>query len=486
MAKASARTHRLPALAASLLASVMSFCLPAAAASWDHAHGDAANSGFVDLPTAPPKQPLATRQGMGSFASGVGPVIAADGTVYLASEQGILWALHADGSPFWHRALDKPGEAVKAPPVVDSDGAIYVVSNYDYTDHRVSPAVQHRETRLYRLAPGGGIGWSVRLPDHGSILVGPDEGVVTAPLNILHQNGTTTILIVAGYPKRSSFETRLIGISNAGALAGDTRLGLLNYGDVVGDSGLMWGAWFGFSPTIVPGPQNIPAHVVMPMPGVALAGTDIVASDALHAILHLGFDPAAGFTLRSHLDRGGMVALTSASVLPNGESVSGERDMHLGDNRVRIDNGHLLFTGPLETQVADAAFDVTTMPAHTADGRIVFAVPWYLQVLDGQTPLATVTYGADTIAAPAISRDHIFVSTANALRSFDVHSLASTGEFDWLGGGLSSPAIGPTGRIYALAGNTLFIWPAPLCVEQPRSRRCLALHLGGTLHHSLP
>jgi hypothetical protein len=458
--------------------------VPADAASWDHAHGDAANSGFADVATDAARQPIVTKQGMGSFASGVGPVIASDGTVYLGSEQGVVWALHPDGSPYWHRALDRPGESIKAPPVVDTDGAVYVISTYEYTDHRVNPAVKHREARLYRFTSGGGIGWAAALPEHGSIVEGPDEGVVSAPPNILRQNGAATILIVAGYPKRSTYETRLIGFSNGGALVGDVRLGLLNYGDVTGDSGLQWP--FGFAPRAGTGPGSLPPNTPIPMPGVALAGTDIVATDAFHSVIHLGFNPATGFTVRSHLDRGGVIALTSATVLPNGESVSGERDMHIDDNKVKIDDGHLLFTGPLETQVADAHFDVASMPAHTADGRIVFAASGSLRVLDGQTPLVNVNYGADTIAAPAISRNDIFVSTASSMRSYDVKSLAFISEFDWVGGGLSSPAIGPTGRIYALASNTLHIWSAPFCVEHPGGPRCGVLHNEGDLHHSLP
>jgi hypothetical protein len=459
---------------------------PAGAATWDHAHGDAANSGFADVATDAAQQPLATQRGMGSFASGVGPVIGPDGTVYLGSEQGVLWALHADGSPYWHRALDRPGESIKAPPVVDTDGAIYVVSTYEYTDNRVNPPVKHRETRLYRFTPGGGVGWAMPLPDHGSIAQGPDQGVVSAPLNVLHENGTTTILISAGYPGRSAYETRLIGMSNSGALAGDIRLGLLNYGDVTGNSGLTFVWPFGFAPTQGTSSANLPDNTAMPMPGVALAGSDIVATDGFHSVIHLGFNPAAGFTVRSHLDRDGMIALTGASVLPNGESVSGERDMHLDDNKVKIDNGHLLFTGPLETEVANANFDVASMPAHTADGRIVFAAPGALQVLDGQTPLANIGYGAETIATPAISRNDIFVSTANSLRSYDVKSLTLISAYGWVGGGLSSPAIGPTGRVYALASNTLYIWPAPYCVEHPGAPRCGVLHNEDNLKHSRP
>ena len=33
--------------------------------------------------------------------------------------------------------------------------------------------------------------------------------------------------------------------------------------------------------------------------------------------------------------------------------------------------------------------------------------------------------------------------------------------FPWTGGGALSPAIGPDGRVYAMALNTLFIFPPP-------------------------
>ena len=48
-----------------------------------------------------------------------------------------------------------------------------------------------------------------------------------------------------------------------------------------------------------------------------------------------------------------------------------------------------------------------------------------------------------------------FVSTASSLRTFNALTMTQVGEFDWTGGGLSGPAIGPTGRVYALPANTL-------------------------------
>ena len=452
------------ALTAAFGVAVMLGLEPAAAGTWDHAHGDATNSGFADVTTGPARTPLAVVPSMGSFAPGVGPVIGPDGTVFLGSVEGVLWAVHPDGSPYWHRALDRAGEAIMAPPVVDTDGAIYVASTFVYTDHRVKPAVKHREARLYRFTSGGGIGWAVALPDHGSTATGPDQGAVAAPLNILRQGTTATILVSAGYRHLGSYETRLIGISASGALVGDTQLGVVA-GDLVGDSGLFLP--FGFNPT--------PPKFSLLAPGVAISGGDIVATDGFHSVIHLTLDPAVGFTQTSRLDRAGLIDLLGSTVLPNGESVTNELNSYKRDDgQDAWGGGHLLFTGPLETQVADAAFSPTASPAHTADGRIVIVTAGSagLQVLDGQTPLAFVALPEPASAAPAISRNDIFVSTETSMRSYAAASLALLAEHDWAGGGLSTPAIGPTGRIYALAGRQLYVWPAPLCVEHPSSPVC--------------
>jgi outer membrane protein assembly factor BamB len=53
--------------------------------------------------------------GLGTFATGAGPVIAPDGSVYLGRQEGKLIGLHADGKPFWSRDVD-PGESIVASP----------------------------------------------------------------------------------------------------------------------------------------------------------------------------------------------------------------------------------------------------------------------------------------------------------------------------------------------------------------------------------
>lgn len=60
---------------------------------------------------------------------------------------------------------------------------------------------------------------------------------------------------------------------------------------------------------------------------------------------------------------------------------------------------------------------------------------------------------------PARPERHVFVSTATGLHSFDAATMAEVGRVDWIGGGRSSRAIGPDGRIDALASDILIVWP---------------------------
>ena len=70
----------------------------------------------------------------------------------------------------------------------------------------------------------------------------------------------------------------------------------------------------------------------------------------------------------------------------------------------------------------------------------------------------------------AASRTHVFVSTTDAFITFDADAQLELQRFDWVGGGKSPPAIGPDGRVYAIASDILFIFPPPLKVSKPLPR----------------
>jgi len=65
------------------------------------------------------------------------------------------------------------------------------------------------------------------------------------------------------------------------------------------------------------------------------------------------------------------------------------------------------------------------------------------------------------MAQPAASRTHVFISAENGLHAFGASADALLRVFPWVGGGISPPAIGPSGHVYAIASNILFVFRPP-------------------------
>lgn len=84
-----------------------------------------------------------------------GPVVAADGTVYVASKGGILYALDADGGVRWQTELPAPPVDT---PALSGEGHIYVLD---------------REGRLSAYGPEGDQVWSVEAEPGAMPLSGP-------------------------------------------------------------------------------------------------------------------------------------------------------------------------------------------------------------------------------------------------------------------------------------------------------------------------
>ena len=460
--------HLLGALAALALTASG---LPARAAMWDHAHEDATNSGFASVATLPALRPLATVPGIGSYAPGAGPVIGPDGIVYLGSREGDLRALRADGSLYWKRSLGL-GQAILASSVVDTDGSIYVVGVRSYTDHRVTPAVRRSESRLYHFYPGGGLQWVILFPRHyASVPASADNGETTAPPNIWRSGGNTAIMVPAVYRGRVSRDVRLLAFSPGGILLADRGVGSI-VPQVFAEGPPHVSFCHGVSTTTPP--DRLPAGTPIPMPGVAIftfpgGGTPwIVATDQVGTTVGWTFSIAGGFTEWSRKSRGGIVTTSPPMVLPDAHSVVGIQEQKFRVGCGFYDTGgYVTFGGPNGIPLSDVYLGLDTgvvaAPARTADSRIIVAHSYGFDVLRGSDKLQSVKYPGQTIAAAAVSQTHIYISTAGSMRSYDVNTLAKVGEVAWFGGGQSSPAIGPSGRVYALASNVLFIWPGPTC-----------------------
>lgn len=462
----------------------------ALAANWDHAHGDATNSGYLPVATKPARGPSTTIANIGTFAPGAGPVVGPDGTVYVGNEQGVLWAFRADGSAYWHRSLSRTGEAILASPVVDTDGSIYVVGVYAYTDHRVSPAVKRSQSRLYRFLPGGGLAWSTLFPTHyPSVPQNADQGATTATPNIWHSGSDTAIMVPAVYRGLATRDVHLLAFSTNGGLLADRLVGA-QVSKVFGASGTpaAWNIGCGltlagclvppvqFCPSLGSTPADpldrLPNGAALPLPGVAIytfpgGGTPwIVATDQTSAVVGWTFSMTGGFT--EHFRRtvsGDVVALGPAMMTADGHSVVAADVMKWSTDcggRFVPDQAPLEFYGPNAGAIGPGSQygeGYNPAAAHTSDGRIVLVHDLGFDVLNNVTPLAHVAYPGQTLAAPAISRNYIYVSTAGSFRTYDARTLGLAAQLSWAGGGLSGPALGPSGRIYALANNILFVWP---------------------------
>jgi outer membrane protein assembly factor BamB len=159
-----------------------------AAGSWDHLHGNAANTGSADVFTAPASLPSRRVAGIGTVAPGAGPVIAQDGTVYVTNLQGLLKAFTPAGDQKWMR--DTPGRRIVASPVVGADGSIYVVGTRMSRDHRGGRNFVRYDATLFRFTAGGGLLWSTDFPDKGM-----GTGATSASPNIWRAGGTEVIMM---------------------------------------------------------------------------------------------------------------------------------------------------------------------------------------------------------------------------------------------------------------------------------------------------
>lgn len=425
------------------------------AEAWNSAHSVGSNTGYADVTTAPATKAPVTVPGLGTFAPGAGPVVASDGTVYLGNQQGKLIALHADGSAAWSRDIT-PGHAITASPLIAPNGWVYVIGTMTFTDHRVNPPARVTKSVLNIFTPGGGWVGQVPFPEHG----GP--GAAYGPLNLWRSGGNDVLMATATYPNRitGGYEIRLIAFAPGGQVIGDQKVTTVVQ-TVSGGADCMFPPFcFGFEHGILH-LQTIPA-------GVALftyqgGGTPaIVVSNGIKDLVGYTFD-GTNFTERWRVHDDNYILRSTPTVLPDGHSIIGvEKVTRKNGQEYGGGAGAIMFAGPNMSSLprVDGTGRVFTAPSVTRDGRAVLVSgDGDLTVLQGAHITAKIDIPNLSIASAAVSRTHVFVSTRDAFLSYDVNTLTEVGRINWVGGGTSSPAIGPNGHVYALASNILFVFP---------------------------
>jgi hypothetical protein len=403
------------------------------------------NTGFLDVDTAPAGAGSLSVPDLGTFAPLAGPTVGPDGTVFLATLEGKVIALHADGSAYWNREL--PGARITSAPVVGSDGSVYVVGDYGIVrDHRHGETMPLAQTKLYRFTPGGGA-------SPGAIADFPPQD--SAPVAIGAPNdwrfgNDEAIFVTALYPTLIGPDLHLLAFSTNGGVMADWGLHL-GGGEITASSG-----WDGFT-------HGVPG-MYPPFPGVAIAaspqgGTPAVMLVDRHFGRTIGFmfcvgascSPAPGFTELFRTDHQPRALQTAPVIMP---------DMH---TIVGTDDG-VVFSGPnmIELPPVTGLGDIPAPPTIAANARVLLVngAGDVLGLQDGAV-VSRTSLGGRTIARAVASHSHVFVSYIEALYTLDAEATASVSRFSWFGGGFWPPAIGPEGHVYAMASNVLFVFPPP-------------------------
>ncbi len=106
--------------------------------------------------------------------------------------------------------------------------------------------------------------------------------------------------------------------------------------------------------------------------------------------------------------------------------------------------------------------------ARTSTGAAIFITGRLIWMRHPGGELDWSRMPGESIAAPAVSPKHVFVSTAGSFVTYDAATMQQVAKFDWEKGGISPPAIGPYGDVYAIADNVLHVFRAcDFCQELP-------------------
>lgn len=449
-------------LTAALLVCALS---PATAQSWSQPRGNATADGFIDVRTAPAVRAATNATGLGSFAPGVGPVVGSNGIAVFGNLKGRVMAYGNIAQEKW--TLDLPGKAVLASAVIGANDSAYVVGVMKARDHR--DGANGREIgamTLNKIDKNGRLVWSVNFPEQFNNGKSVGSGISSAAPVLGSYGGREVVFVTVHMPGKGK-HVQLVAFDGSGSLMFNQMVLETNRGD----GGDPWYCWFGFCKPQWPAMNSsrsdpaarLPSNLQPPMPGAALTrygGEDwVVVSDGLHNVVGYTYTLAGGPVEKFRRKDAGHPLTSGASIMPDGRSMFGLRKGRVG------------FGGPSADRLSDfrqwenigiSSNLVLAPPSRTAAGLVVVTGKDFgMTIVDNATVTTHVELPADTISGVSVSRNHVFVSTVNQLLTYDATNFTKLASFDWTGGGQATPAIGSDGRVFALAGSTLFVFAPP-------------------------
>lgn len=412
----------------------------AAADGWKVAHGDTANTSFVDLMTAPAASPLRIVGGLGSIADGSSPVISSSGNVYLANQQGKVMAFRPDGTKYWEQDLGSGWSVTSTPALSDFD-VLFLLATRQVTDHTVSPAVERVDTDLVMFSEDGRLLGRRALPKH-------DFGVIpTAPLNFARGPDGQQVLV---FPARYSYSggnqvVRLFAYALVNQSAPLAEVVVSQHQEpITGESGIRFG--HGFNISFDPDPTAFTRPFRAPAPGAAVPerpGQDpslVTINDTLGSIVRYRFT-GDDFV---ETDR-----------WRDDQAVSGPVIARNGVNLYTRYHDVTILQLDGSKQVRGVSGTMSVTPVVRPNGVVL--VPYWKGFSEAGGN-ARIEIGSQTAVSPTATRNHLYVSSNFGLITYRIDDLAEVARYQWQNGGRQQPAVGPQGQIYALADSKLHIF----------------------------
>jgi hypothetical protein len=403
-------------------------------------------------------------------------VIAPDGTVYVGTIEGKLIALHADGSPFWSRDVS-PRHSIVTSPAIASDGSIFVIGAKKVRKHGADvPEDMTVVATLHRFNNTGALLSQIAIPQHNEF--GP--AAYGSP-NIWRSGSAEAIMVPAYHSHPIGLTTRLTAFSLTGQVLDDKVVGSTAPDTIHGSSPdysclipvYGWGKCFKEAFEYNPPRSAFFLVDIPPVPNVGIftfAGGGapfILVSDHYRDLVGYTFS-GQRFTETFRVHENDFFMRTPPMILPDGHTLVGQEKP--------VADGRIIFAGPNGNKIAPVALDLTVQAAPTrmADGRVALVNGHgKVVILKNGKQSSSMDGAGRSIASAAASRTHLFVSGEDGFVTFDANSLAQVSRFDWVGGGMNPPVIGPKGHVYAIASNILFVFPPKFgvgtTVHQPQS-----------------
>jgi outer membrane protein assembly factor BamB len=425
---------------------------------WRQFHGGPGNRGFAFVSTQPANSPKwRTEIGQVGYAS---PAVSLNGMVYVGTLNDELVAINPNGTIAWRREMT-PGHGrsiMSGAPAIDGDGNIYIITTKaaQATDHRDENPRRRLQlnSTLHSFDPAGNRRWFFNFPSSDNPDI-PGGFTFSAPKIF---TGQETFIFVPVRFAKYDFALDIMVLDQAGEVV--HRRNIVDYppSPIVGESNIddiLSDIWDFISSPIDFDVSGVdtgikPLEEVFGWAEPTLAIADfsphnnrpiIIIEDGAKTLAAFRFQNRRLTKLWSKTDskfRGG----TSPAAFVNGTIAVGRRDGTLALYHLRSGDEYAKpwYKAKKPIYASPVSF-----------GRQIYFVAKQEVIMlesDGQLLQSFRTIGT-SLAAPALSGSHLFVSAQDGLWTFnfDVERVAKNDDFR---GGVSSPAIADDGTVYAI------------------------------------